>query len=175
MSEEMSVTLIEGTQGPSDPAELAWAFPDVNAGQAPFGGRVIVQLRRVKKTVNGGRIILVAETKESEKWNNMIGKVISVGPLAFKNRETMAPWPEGKEKPPAAAVHKLTGEQSWYDAPELGPLGQIFLQDSHNMPNVQLGLKTKQPPYVWYSAYQEGKIRNFHENYDRWMGLSDEA
>lgn len=95
MSEEMSVTLIEGTQGASDPAELAWAFPDVNAGQAPFGGRVIVQLRRVKKTVNGGRIILVAETKESEKWNNMIGKVISVGPLAFKNRETMASWPEG--------------------------------------------------------------------------------
>lgn len=95
MSEEMSVTLIEGTQGPSDPAELAWAFPDVNAGQAPFGGRVIVQLRRVKKTVGGGRIILVSETKESEKWNNMIGKVISVGPLAFKNRETMASWPEG--------------------------------------------------------------------------------
>ncbi len=87
----------------------------------------------------------------------------------------LAPWPEGQEKPPAAPVHKLTGDQSWYDAPELGPLGQIFLQDSHNMPNVQLGLKTKQPPYVWYSAYQEGKIRNFHENYDRWMGLSDEA
>lgn len=95
MSEEMSVTLIEGTQGASDPAELAWAFPDVNAGQAPFGGRVIVQLRRIKKTVSGGRIILVSETKESEKWNNMIGKVISVGPLAFKNRETMASWPEG--------------------------------------------------------------------------------
>ena len=95
MSEEMSVTLIEGTQGASDPAELAWAFPDVNAGQAPFGGRVIVQLRRVKKTVNGGRIILVAETKESEKWNNMIGRVVALGPLAYKNRDTMQPWPEG--------------------------------------------------------------------------------
>ena len=93
--EEQVVALIAGTQEASDPAELAWAFPEVNAGQAPFGGRVIVQLRRVKKTVNGGRIILVAETKESEKWNNMIGKVICVGPLAFKNRETMASWPEG--------------------------------------------------------------------------------
>jgi hypothetical protein len=38
---------------------------------------------------------LVAETKESEKWNNMIGKVVRIGPLAFKNRDTMASWPEG--------------------------------------------------------------------------------
>lgn len=95
MSDEQKVTLIEGTQGASDPAELAWAFPDVDPGQAPFGGRVIVQLRRVKKTAAGSRIILVSETKESEKWNNMIGKVITIGPLAFKNRETMASWPEG--------------------------------------------------------------------------------
>ena len=92
---EQAVAFIEGTQGASDPAELAWAFPEVNAGQQPFGGRVVVQLRRVKKTVNGGRIILVAETKESEKWNNMIGKVVRIGPLAFKNRDTMASWPEG--------------------------------------------------------------------------------
>lgn len=95
MNDEQKVTLIEGTQGASDPAELAWAFPDVDPGQAPFGGRVIVQLRRVKKTAAGSRIILVSETKESEKWNNMIGKVITIGPLAFKNRETMASWPEG--------------------------------------------------------------------------------
>lgn len=92
---EQAVAFIEGTQGASDPAELAWAFPEVNAGQQPFGGRVVVQLRRIKKTVNGGRIILVAETKESEKWNNMIGKVVRIGPLAFKNRDTMASWPEG--------------------------------------------------------------------------------
>jgi hypothetical protein len=38
---------------------------------------------------------LVEETKENEKWNNMIGRVVSIGPLAFKNRETMASWPEG--------------------------------------------------------------------------------
>ena len=95
MSEDMSVTLIGGTQGVSDPVELAWAFPEVNSGQSPFGGRVVVQLRRIKKTATGSRIILVSETKESEKWQNMIGKVVAIGPLAFKNRETMASWPEG--------------------------------------------------------------------------------
>jgi len=89
----VAVPYIVGIKQASDPAELTWAFPDVEAGQAPFGGRVIVQLRRIKK--NAGKIILVEETKENEKWNNMIGRVVAVGPLAFKNRETMSSWPEG--------------------------------------------------------------------------------
>lgn len=89
------ITLIEGSTGASDPAELAWAFPDVDAGQQPFGGRVVVQLRRIKKTARGSKIILVSETKETEKWNNMIGKVVALGALAFKNRDSMQPWPEG--------------------------------------------------------------------------------
>ena len=88
-----AVPYIVGAQQASDPAELAWAFPDVSAGQAPLGGRVIVQLRRIKK--NAGKIILVEETKENEKWNNMIGRVVAIGPLAYRNRETMATWPEG--------------------------------------------------------------------------------
>ena len=90
---QQKVPTIMGTQQTSDPIELAWAFPEVHAGQAPFGGRVIVQLRRIKKSA--GKIILVEETKENEKWNNMIGKVVAVGPLAFKNRDTMTSWPEG--------------------------------------------------------------------------------
>jgi co-chaperonin GroES (HSP10) len=92
MSQE-KVPYIVGTQQASDPAELAWAFPDVQAGQAPLGGRVIVQLRRIKK--NAGKIILVEETKENEKWNNMIGRVVAIGPLAYRNRDNMATWPEG--------------------------------------------------------------------------------
>ena len=93
MSEQQPIPTIDGKEGTSDPAELAWAFPDVKPGQRPFGGRVIVQLRRIKKTA--GRIIIVDETKESEKWNNMIGKIVAIGPLAFKNRDTMQPWAEG--------------------------------------------------------------------------------
>ena len=93
MSEQQPIPTIDGKEGLSDPAELAWAFPDVKPGQRPFGGRVIIQLRRIKKTA--GRIIIVDETKESEKWNNMIGKIVAIGPLAFKNRDTMQPWAEG--------------------------------------------------------------------------------
>jgi co-chaperonin GroES (HSP10) len=97
MSEREKIPTIEGAAGVSDPAELAWAFPEVNPGQAPLGGRVIVQLRRIKKDIDTGhlKLILPTETKENEKWNNMIGKVVALGPLAYKNRETMETWPEG--------------------------------------------------------------------------------
>ena len=93
MSEIKPIPTIEGNAGVSDPVELAWAFPEVDPGQRPYGGRVIVQLRRVKK--KSGMIIIVDETKENEKWNNMIGKIVAIGPLAFKNRDTMQPWAEG--------------------------------------------------------------------------------
>ena len=94
MSEREPIPTISGSDGVPDQQELKWAFPDVSPGQKPFGGRVVVQLRRIKKTT-ASKIILVAETKETEKWQNMIGRVVEVGPLAFKNRDTMESWPEG--------------------------------------------------------------------------------
>ena len=78
-----------------DEAELAWAFPSVDPGAKPLGGRILVQLRRTKKKATSAGIILVEETKETEKWQNMVAKVIEIGPLAFKHRDTMQSWPEG--------------------------------------------------------------------------------
>jgi len=76
-------------------AELAWAFPSVDPGAKPLGARILVQLRRAKKKATSAGIILVQETKETEKWNNMVAKVVEIGPLAFKKRDNMEPWPEG--------------------------------------------------------------------------------
>ena len=76
-------------------ADVAWAFPSVDPGAKPLGGRILVQLRRTKKKATSAGIILVEETKETEKWNNMVAKVIEIGPLAFKHRDTMQSWPEG--------------------------------------------------------------------------------
>jgi co-chaperonin GroES (HSP10) len=78
-----------------DSAEMAWAFPSVDPGAKPLGGRILVQLRRAKKKATKSGIILVAETKETEKWQNMVAKVIEIGPLAFRKRDSMEPWPEG--------------------------------------------------------------------------------
>jgi len=73
---------------------LEEAFPVVDTGVRPCGARVLIQLRQVKKKAKSG-IIFVEETKETEKHQNMIGKVIAIGPIAFKNRDTMQDWPEG--------------------------------------------------------------------------------
>lgn len=75
--------------------EIALAFPDVEPGFEPFGTRLIVQLRSAKTKSKGG-IILTGDTQETEKWNTQIAKVRKIGPVAFHNRTTMEPWPEGK-------------------------------------------------------------------------------
>ena len=82
----------------------------------------------------------------------------------------LGPWPVGKPKPPAVQERRLAAEQSWCDAPEIGNLARIIDQDCDNVAQVQGGLKAKNPGHVWYSAYQEGKIRHFHELYDKWVG-----
>jgi co-chaperonin GroES (HSP10) len=74
---------------------LEEAFPVVDPLMAPFGARVLVQLRAVKEKVTSSGIYIPEEVKETEKWNTMIGKVIAIGDLAFKKRDTMEPWPEG--------------------------------------------------------------------------------
>ena len=70
------------------------AFPEANPGIVPFGSRVLVQIRTPKtKTASG--IIIDNGSRDTEKWNTQVARVVSVGALAFKNRNTMDPWPEG--------------------------------------------------------------------------------
>ncbi len=74
--------------------KLAEAFPEVDPCVEPLGARVLIQLRRVPTATRSG-IILTAETQDTAKWNNQIAKVVAVGPVAFRNRETAEVWPEG--------------------------------------------------------------------------------
>lgn len=74
---------------------LAEAFPAVNAGVRPFGSRILVQIRTPRKISRGG-IHLSSETQDTEKWNTQVAKVISLGPVVFRNRTTLALWPEGE-------------------------------------------------------------------------------
>lgn len=75
---------------------MAEAFPAVDAGIQPFGSRVLIQIRTPKKKSAGGIILDVAGLNDTEKWNTQIGKVVALGPLAFKNRSSMETWPEGE-------------------------------------------------------------------------------
>ena len=70
------------------------AFPAVDPNFVPFGSRVLVQIRSAKRKTAGG-IILTQDARDTEQWNTQVAKVIAVGSLAFKNRNTMEHWPEG--------------------------------------------------------------------------------
>lgn len=74
--------------------DLADAFPELDPDHTPMGSRVLVQIRASKTKTVGG-IILPDDAKETERWNTQVAKVISIGPVAFKNRNTMTDWPEG--------------------------------------------------------------------------------
>lgn len=79
------------------------AFPAVDPGVKPFGSRVLCQIRLAKKKTKGG-IILTGDTKDTETWNTQVAKVVAVGDLAFKNRNTQEPWPEGSWATPGDYV-----------------------------------------------------------------------
>lgn len=70
------------------------AFPSIDPGVKPFGSRVLLQIRRAKMRTKGG-IILSGDTRDTEMWNTQVAKVRALGPLAYHNRNTMEPWPEG--------------------------------------------------------------------------------
>lgn len=70
------------------------AFPPCSPGVEPLGSRVLCQLRTPKRKTKGG-IILTDEAREVDQWNTQVAKVLMIGPLAFRNRNTGEQWKEG--------------------------------------------------------------------------------
>jgi len=83
----------------------------------------------------------------------------------------LAPFPEGEPRPPAAEIHWLGADDDWTEAPELGMLARVFNQDVYNLPKVQVGIKTLKSQEVTFGAYNETKIRHFHELYEKWLAV----
>jgi co-chaperonin GroES (HSP10) len=106
-------------------------FPKIDPEFVPFGHRVVVQLRRVvSKTASG--IILSKDTKETEAYNSTIALLVAVGPLAFKNRATGEPWPEGTWAVPGdyVKVSRWGGERWTVDLDDaLEPVMLAILSD----------------------------------------------
>ncbi len=78
-------------------------FPTVEHGLKPLGSRVLVQLRLPRNRTRGG-IILADTTRESDKHTTQIAKVIAIGPVAFRNRDSLDAWPEGSWVAPGELV-----------------------------------------------------------------------
>lgn len=70
------------------------AFPPCKPGVIPLGSRVMVQIRTPKRKTAGG-ILLTEEVRDTEIYNTQVAKVLACGPVAFHDRRTLQPWPEG--------------------------------------------------------------------------------
>lgn len=104
-------------------------FPAVDPGIKLKGNRIVVQLRKAKDVSKGG-IILVSDTKATEKWNEVIAKVVAVGPLAYRDLNTLETWPEGAwvEVGDLVRVIKYGGDR-WAVPHGDGEVVFIILQD----------------------------------------------
>jgi phenylpropionate dioxygenase-like ring-hydroxylating dioxygenase large terminal subunit len=75
----------------------------------------------------------------------------------------------GSDFPAPAPLRRLSLDEDWTKAPELGGLGPVFNQDSFNMPRVQKGLKTMRGKGVMLANYQESRIRHLHGLLDKYL------
>jgi co-chaperonin GroES (HSP10) len=69
-------------------------FPTVDPGAKPTGNQVMIQLRTVAKQSKGG-IVLVEETKDFNKGNTQVARVVRLGTIAFHDRTSGEEWKEG--------------------------------------------------------------------------------
>ena len=69
-------------------------FPEVEPGCMPCGAQILVQLRTVAQKSAGG-IILANDTKDFNQHNTRVCRLIRVGQIAFRNRDTGERWREG--------------------------------------------------------------------------------
>lgn len=73
---------------------IAAHFPDVTPGARPCGNQVLVQFRTLKSVSKGG-IVLANDTKEFNNGNTQIARVVGLGQIAYKDRNTGEEWKEG--------------------------------------------------------------------------------
>jgi len=102
----------------ADYDSLDQAFPKADPSLRPFGSDVLVQMRTPRTRSKGG-IYVPDEARETDMWNTQVAKVIAVGPVAFRNRDTLEPWPEGAWAHPGmfCRVPKYGGDRWWVDVP----------------------------------------------------------
>lgn len=69
-------------------------FPTVDSGARPTGNQIMIQLRTTPKQSRGG-IVLVEETKDFNKGNTQVARVVSLGNIAYRDRTSGDTWKEG--------------------------------------------------------------------------------
>lgn len=110
---------------------LEEAFPDVDPNYVPFGNSVLLQVRIARsKASKESSIVLPDEVRATIQANTQVAKVISHGPLAFKNRTTGQDWPEGAWAKPGDFVRiPKYCKETWEVKHEDGVVMFVVLKD----------------------------------------------
>jgi len=74
---------------------LSEAFPDVDPNFEPLGTLVLLQVQVAKDKIGDTGLVVPDEVRAIIQANTQVAKVLDWGPLAFCNRTTAQPWPEG--------------------------------------------------------------------------------
>lgn len=69
-------------------------FPDVECGARPTGNQIMIQLRTVQAKTKGG-IVLVEDTKDFNQGNTQVARLVKLGHIAYKHRDSGETWKEG--------------------------------------------------------------------------------
>jgi len=77
--------------------------------------------------------------------------------------------PESQGPVSGVPIHRLTDEESFSDAEELGALGPVFDQDMGNLPYMMKGLKASKKGTVSLGSYQESRIRHLHNTVNKYL------
>jgi co-chaperonin GroES (HSP10) len=125
--------------------EMAEMFPNIDPQFKPYGSKILVQLRRVISKTKSG-IILSEETQASEAWNLQVGRLIAVGPLGFKRRDTADDWPEGMwaKLGDFVRVPRWGGDRLTVDVDDGGKPVTVLILNDHDL----LGAYTGDPRKV---------------------------
>jgi len=68
-------------------------FPEIDCGREPCGNKVTVQLQYIPK--KHGSIILAGDTQDFNKQATVVARIIKVGQIAYRHRDTGETWKEG--------------------------------------------------------------------------------
>lgn len=114
-----------------------------------------------------------------EIWAGFLGNIVYVSRPHDDNPDqcifdimVLLRVPKGQPMPKGVPVHKLSIDQTFSDAEELGVLGGVFDQDMNNLPHMQQGLKTAARngrKGLILGDYQESRIKHLHNTIDLYI------
>jgi co-chaperonin GroES (HSP10) len=87
-------TIVASEDARHDHREEDEVFPKIAPKIKPTGDRVIVQLRQTRTKTRGG-IITTSDTQRGEAYQEVVAKVVLIGPLAYRDVNTLEYVPEG--------------------------------------------------------------------------------